>query len=233
MIKEDFVAAMEFYKSQILDSTEPLPAVPGFSPQALRLLLNFLPKVLAPETRYLEIGTFYGASLSAVLSGNQTVEALSIDHLNDLQGERLRLFVQQGVPPPVVWVSTPDQRRWINEVITTTGFGNAVFWEIDSLKLMPYRVLYVLPEGVNLFFYDGNHSYHATFHNLIRFLPCCNNQTILVVDDITYDLVLPAVEDALDVGRWDVLSSYRLETSGDEWGFAVYLISRRSGGEPK
>ncbi|MFA6043238.1 MAG: class I SAM-dependent methyltransferase [Patescibacteria group bacterium] len=225
---ESFHAGFEHYKN-LLQTDVDLPEVPGFSPHALRLLLNTIPKML-PHTNYLEVGTFYGASLAATLHKNENtnLRALAIDSLTDMQGKRFGLIINNKSPLVSVTVDVNFQRQWINKVIATVGSGNATFWELDVLKMQAAKVANFFPEGVNLFFYDGDHSYHATFESLICLLPCCSDRCILVMDDLHFDLVEQATKDAITLGGWEVLADHRVFGHENAWIFSVQLLQRKS-----
>ena len=87
-----------------------------------------------------------------------------------------------------------------------------------------------LPNGVDVFFYDGDHGAEATEYTIRRMLPLLAREAALVVDDSNMpgvvDAALRAVHGLTIVRRWDLPAAYNGDV-GQWWNGLLVLALRR------
>ena len=154
-----------------------LGQIPGFSSQGLRLLIHYLCSSLE-QPKYLEIGTFFGATLAMAMWKKQGV-FIGVDNFSGFQGHSL---VVNGKKEDRLVVERQSQRRSIQEILVIFGEGQGLFYEMDHLAVSPQLVL-EKTGGVNVFFYDGDHSTQSTADGIQHFAPAFADEVIIVVDD--------------------------------------------------
>ncbi len=121
---------------------------------------------------YLEIGSFMGASLMATLEGN--------DHLTAYTCDDFRL--------------KPTIR---NHFFQNTKHYVFKFFEQDCFTIDRSQIL-----PVDLYFFDGEHTYEAQYKALTYFIDCMDDECTFIVDDWT---MKPVQE-----GTWDAINDLGL-----------------------
>lgn len=163
------VEAAEQCRSQLADEVLSLDGMCGlYTRHFYNNLCNFA------GCRFLEIGSYHGASTCAALYAND-VTAVCIDNWSEFRGLRGRFedAVQQF------------RGRSTVEVIEKNCF------EVDSAKLAPFDV----------FLYDGNHSRESHYLALERFAPTLAEYAVVVIDDWNREPVRQGTREAVrDLG---------------------------------
>lgn len=136
-----------------------IETLPGFSSPRVRRLLNAL--CSQPGAVYLEIGVHVGSTFIPAVYGNEA-RATCIDNWQMFAGarEQFQAHVKQYIPD-----------RAINVV------------DHDCFTVDLARV----PSGVNVYFYDGDHSADAQHKALTYFAPILADQFVLIVDDCNWE----------------------------------------------
>jgi hypothetical protein len=169
----------------------------GESSPRVRRLLNAL--CSQPGAAYLEIGVNGGSTFIPAVYGNEA-RATCIDHWKMFEGSRelFDLNVRQYIP-----------ERKINVI------------EADCFTVDLVRI----PQGVNVYFYDGAHDAEAQYKALTYFAPVMADQFVLLVDDcnweepreetkkaikdlgwrVIYDVLLPGAYNGDKIGWWNGL----------------------------
>jgi hypothetical protein len=137
--------------------------IDGMSSPKIRHFLNNLGAF--PNVSYLEIGCWKGSTLISSLYGNQTVAAVAIDNWSEF-GEPKEEFaanISQFLPP--------------NQVL----FINGDCFEINVKNTFSKRV--------NVYFYDGEHSYSNQYRAFSYFNSIFEDVFIAIVDDWNWERV--------------------------------------------
>ncbi len=133
--------------------------IPGFSSNRIRHLLNNIMSI--DEINYLEIGTFKGSTFASALYQNSLNEAYAIDD----------------------WTEFRDHGDIKKEFLNNTKDYSFTFFEEDCFKLDLSKI----NKKINIFLYDGNHTYESHYNALKYYYPILDDQFIFIVDD--YDSV--------------------------------------------
>jgi hypothetical protein len=172
---EGCVCAAEREDSKL---TASVLAVPGMTSRPIRHLLNRLGGL--PDCRFLEIGTFCGA----------TVLAASYDNAGRFTAvDNFSVFRE------------PDPRpRLVANLLKFRSHCQVTLHEIDCWKLPS-----LLDAGsVNIYFYDGDHARRAQTDALVRFAHAFTDPFVLLIDDWNCDEVQLGTRDALEQLGWSV-----------------------------
>lgn len=156
---DELVRHVEGCIADVAAGRAPMPqsyAVGGFCGKHTRMLLNRL--CSGPVASYLEVGVLHGATLCAAIEGN-SVRAVGIDN-----------FCQPdfGAHPGVTLAN-----------IARYGQANLLISDaflLDAAALGP----------VDLFFYDGEHSEHATARAMPWIAPALARAALIIVDDYSW-----------------------------------------------
>jgi hypothetical protein len=153
-------------------------SVPGMTSRPIRHLLNRLGEL--PGCRFLEIGTFCGA----------TVLAASYDNPGRFTAvDNFSVFRE------------PDPRpRLLANLLKFEAHCRVTFHEIDCWKLPSM----LDPGSINIYFYDGAHTREAQADALVRFAHVFTNPFVLLVDDWNCEEVQQGTRDALVQLGWSV-----------------------------
>ena len=131
----------------------------GFSTPEIRHLMNNLCSV---ADNYLEIGTYCGSTFCSSIYKNNHLKAIAIDNFSEMQ--------DRG-----------DIRGTLNKNIAAcTGENkNVRFFDQDSFKFD----LKNIEEKIDVYFYDGDHSFDAQRDALTYYVSAMNDVFIYLVDD--------------------------------------------------
>lgn len=186
-------------------------SVRGFSTPTIRHLFSNLCNI---EGTYLEIGLFCGATF--VSSFNSKLTSIGIeDHSQDFS-EGFELV-----------------KKELKENIDKFS-GNAKEVQVHYADCFAMDKS-LLPDNIDIYFFDGFHSFETQFKALPSFLDKMANKFIWVVDDLNWPYVsegtnaaLKGLEDKIDVeGCW-ILRGYHLNNDS-VWhnGIGLYLINKK------
>jgi cephalosporin hydroxylase len=149
--------------------------VRGMSTENIRFLIHELVAVYAKGGTYFEVGVYCGCSLlSAVLFND--VYGLGVDNFSqfnrnttnkDIAFKNIKAFNQE----------------WKCEIIDAN-------FEKDFRS-----VIRNLKDSVDVYFYDGNHSYESQLNGLTCMLPYLSDKCIIIVDDTNWENVYRANSD--------------------------------------
>jgi hypothetical protein len=149
------------YESKL---NEPILAIEGYTGKKVKHFLNNLCSL--EESNYLEIGVFKGATLIAALYGNtqSLSSATAIDNWSEFGGPKKTFLENTNL-------YLPRNSFWF--------FDNDCFTQDKSIFRHP----------INIYFYDGNHSFEAQYQAFAYFNNIFDNVFIAVVDDWAWENV--------------------------------------------
>lgn len=183
--------------------------IEGMSTSKVRHLLNNLCSM--PNTQYLEIGCWKGSTWVSALYGNGSSinNATAIDNWSEFGG--------------------PEQ-DFLNN---TSYFLNGIKYQYYSVDSFNLDVKKAIPNPVNVYFYDGNHSELAQEMALTYYDSILADEFILIVDDWNWHTVRQGTHNAINKLNYRVVASFDLPAryNGDQenWWNGLYVaVIRKS-----
>jgi hypothetical protein len=152
-------------------------ALEGYSSPTVRHFLNNLCRFAA--VRYLEVGTWKGSTLMSAAYGNRGSFTAIDDFSHHVQSRR------EGQEARATLGRV--RRRFRRQC--RTRFHDSDCWD-QALRRR-------LPRGVNVYFYDGRHTYEDQYRAFTHFDPVLASPYLGVVDDWNRPYVRQATRDAL------------------------------------
>jgi hypothetical protein len=145
-------------------------SVEGLSSVKNRCLLNNL--LSMDKARYLEIGTYKGASLTSALYNNNPEYHAAIDSFRGFE-----------------WMANEFYENCRKVLGYDPNFFNADCFALDPLEKGI--------KDINIYYYDGNHSREDTAKSLPYYYDCLADEFIYIVDDFNRAEVSTGVFEAL------------------------------------
>lgn len=153
--------------------------LPGMSGIKTRIFFNGL---VFKDTRYLEIGVWQGSTFISALVNNDWELAVAIDNFSEFEGAE-EIFI--GNCQHHVLDFSPEEAEG----------KKFYFLNIDCFKLTNDHKTVL--RDMNLYFYDGGHSYNDQFDAIAMFKDIVAEKFILIVDDWNWDPVKQGTRDAI------------------------------------
>lgn len=183
--------------------------IQGLTSQRVKSFLNMLGK---NSKKYLEIGTHNGATFCSAIDGN-SLEAYAVDNWKEnIQPFKEELTIEESsIQNFKMNLLSIDSNKNIIHVINK-----------DMLKVDTSEI-----KNIDLFFYDGDHSYKSTYNALKYFYKCFSEETILIFDDANWDGVVDAVNAALYDLKANVIFKKILLNgieSTEQWWNGLYIL---------
>jgi hypothetical protein len=137
---------------------------------------------MAPGESYVEVGTYYGASLLGAMRGNKgdfvAVDLFSFEP-REVKGRKLPAASREG----------------LEENLSRFGLEGATILEGDAFEVIEGGALGTRHVGV--YYYDGPHDYDSQVRGLQAIEQWLADEALLVVDDHDWDHVARATDDYL------------------------------------
>jgi predicted O-methyltransferase YrrM len=156
--------------------------IPNLAAENVLALLNLAASLLAPGESYVEVGTYYGASLIGAMRGN-TGDFVAIDAFVfgqiEVRGRKLPAASRAG----------------LEENLRRFGCERATILEGDAFEVLEGGALG--DRRVGVYYYDGPHSYDDQLRGLRAIEPWLADEALLVVDDEDWEQVARATRDYL------------------------------------
>jgi predicted O-methyltransferase YrrM len=159
-----------------------IEGIPNLAEENVLALLNLAASLLAPGESYVEVGSFYGASLIGAMRGNPgdfvAIDRFSFD-VAEVRGRKLPRASRAG----------------LEESLRQFGEEHATILEGDAFELVEGGALG--DRRVGVYYYDGPHDYDSQVRGLRSVEPWLADEALLVVDDHDWDQVTRATADYL------------------------------------
>lgn len=185
--------------------TEQTMKIQGYSGHAVKHFLNNVCSY--PGTNYLEVGVHQGATFIPAMFMNILDNSTAVDNWS-VFGNVKDAFID-------------NSKRFIH-----TAYN---FIEQDCFTLSVDQ----FDHKVNVFFYDGDHSYDAQYKAVTYFEPFLDDTFILVVDDFNYERVEKGTLDAINASNYNTLYKEIIKTNveGDPlgwWnGMGIFVLEKK------
>src|SRR3954452_10236163 len=151
-----------------------IAGVPNLAEENVLALLNLAASLLGPGESYVEVGSYYGASLIGAMRGNEgdfvAIDRFSFD-VAEVRGRRLPRASRAG----------------LEESLRRFGEERATILEGDAFELVEGGALGERRVGV--WYYDGPHDYDSQLRGLRMVEPWLADKAVIVVDDYDWDEV--------------------------------------------
>jgi hypothetical protein len=175
----------------------------------------------AKDVRYLEVGTWHGATFCSAIEGN-TIQAVCIDswHTNDIEPMReVDGWQSKDGNPLKIFQENLAKVKGANVV---AGYNEPV----ESLDLTK------IPHTSNIVFYDGDHTYEQTKNFLDRYYDKFEETMVLVVDDWNWTQIQEATNKHIEEKEYKVLYTKEIKTTGEDpddyWnGLGVFVLRKK------
>jgi precorrin-6B methylase 2 len=189
----------------------------GMTTENIQFLINECVRITADSCVYLEIGTFLGSTIISAALYNSQARCISIDNFSQFRFKKnknlamLKENIQKFKDIRNIEFYCLDYKRAISHI----------FSKEPGLK-------------VDIYFYDGNHSYKDQLKGLNIILPHLSEKCIILIDDINWPLVQAATHDFLKQHN-DFKSVFKITTSvnlpiakkgADDWWNGFEIITR-------
>ncbi len=159
-----------------------IASVPNLATENVLALLNVAASLLGPGESYVEVGTYYGASLIGAMRGNGG-DFVAIDAFvfgeTEVRGRKL----------------PPASRPGLEENLHRFGSGSATILEGDAFEVIKGGALG--DRRVGVYYYDGPHRYEDQLRGLRAIEPWLADEALLIVDDAEWEQVARATKDYL------------------------------------
>jgi protein O-GlcNAc transferase len=156
--------------------------VPNLAEENVLALLNLGASLLDSGETYVEVGTYFGASLIGAMRGNDG-DFIAIDRFRfgplEVRGKHLPAASRAG----------------LEENLRRFGAGRATILEGDSFEVLEGGALG--DRRVGVYYYDGAHDYDSQVRGLRAVEPWLAPEALLVIDDHDWDDVGRATRDHL------------------------------------
>ncbi len=154
--------------------------IPNLATENVLALLNLSASLLGPGESYVEVGSFYGASLIGAMRGN-TGDFVAIDRFSfDVPEVR-------GRPLPRA------SRAGLEESLARFDADSATILEGDAFELIEGGALG--DRRVGVYYWDGPHDYDGQLRGMRAIEPWLTPEALIVVDDYDWEAVARATHD--------------------------------------
>lgn len=192
--------------------------VQGLSTPRVCHLLNDMVRGMDAENYYLEIGTWKGLTLCSAIHDNRGKKVIACD--------KFRLWGR--------WTGWGflARRALLRNVARQEreGAAQVTFHHMTSKALFERDL--VPRERVEVYFYDGDHTYEGTYHGVVAAAPCLTPRSYLLMDDWNDEVIQRATFDACEKAGLEIVWMRALEgdnLSQDGWwnGLGVFLLEKQ------
>ena len=167
---------------RVLRFDDVIEAIPNLAEENVLALLNLAASLLGPGESYVEVGSYYGASLIGATRGNHG-DFVAIDAFTfgatEVAGRKLPAASREG----------------LEENLRRFGAEGATILEGDAFELIEGGAL--ADRSVGVYYYDGPHDYDSQIRGVRSIEPWLADEALLVVDDFDWEQVDRATRDYL------------------------------------
>lgn len=178
--------------------------IKGMTSEKVQHLLNNL--IDQSFVNYLEIGVYNGKSFFAAIDSSNFNSAVAIDNFS-------QIFHPHGNDP-----SNEFQKLFPTY---TANKNNVKFLNKDCWAVQPSEI----PNKINVYFYDGNHSHECQYNSLKYYYEFLENEFIFVVDDWSDPNAKSGTNAAIKDLNLEIL--FEKELLGTDWWADIKVLVLR------
>ena len=191
--------------------------IPGLTSTRIQSLINGLAKT---SSKYLEIGSYQGATAASALSGNN-IDAYFVD-----MWQEAPQAVREGWETP----NTNTIQEFKKNITPYRGNNRVFISNSDMFKVNLSNI-----SNIDLFFYDGPHDFESTKNAVKYYSPTFANQSILIFDDANWTEVVQGAYKGIVESGLKILYSKKvlnsLESEKDWWnGIYIVVVEKENNG---
>jgi hypothetical protein len=207
----DYSDFVKFTAQCVADSGIPKvhTAVPGLTSPRVQTLLNSLATGVGS---YLEVGSYLGATASAVLKDN-ALNAYFVDN-----------WKEQIQPADTTKHSPPNNRTMFEENITPfVGISNVKIYDCDLFE----TPINEMANSIQMFLYDGPHDQETTKQAVMYYYSTLANEAILIFDDANWEGVVEGAKQGLEEVEANIVYEKLMINSQEsitEWWNGLYIM---------
>lgn len=185
--------------------------VPGLSSKRVDKLLNALGGI---STSYLEVGCLGGRTFSSAISGNK-LRAYAVDHWKEgVAAENGQIDI------------TVTKQDFIDNILPYKGDNSIRVFNCDFINVDKTNIT-----DVDLFLYDGDHSYESTKLAVQYFADTFADECILVFDDANWDGVIDGALDGIKAAGLNLVYDKKILNNiedADRWwnGLLIAVVTK-------
>jgi cephalosporin hydroxylase len=176
--------------------------VDGMTTPNIQSLLNALCK---GKKVYMEIGSYQGATVLGAAHGNPKTKCFAVDNFSqfDKRGENERIL-REAIKP----------------------YENITLIKEDSLKAI--EMTKETGTIVDVFFFDGEHTYKATLDALLAIRDNVATDGYIVVDDTNWQTIQDAVDMFVTTTDFEIVFEKKSSKNGDDqWWNGITVLQRK------
>lgn len=182
--------------------------VDGLTSENIKFLINEIVRKFCPQGVYLEVGIWKGCSLISASLFNPLARCIGIDDFSEFNDGRNEEILQ-------------------NNLAKFPGL-KAEYYKGDYRKVIKDVFLKEPSSKVDVYFYDGNHSYENQLEGLKTVKPYLAKNCLIIVDDVNWERVEKANSVFLSENP-DFKSILKIKTKGnasEDWWNGIEIIGR-------
>lgn len=182
--------------------------LPGLTSPRVQTLLNLLANGVGS---YLEVGSYLGATASAVLKNND-LNAVFVDNW------------KENIQPANDNIKLPEtsKEQFTKNIEKYVGNSNVNIFDCDLFEFPTGQ----FTNSIQMFFYDGPHDKETTKQAVLNYYTTFSKEAILVFDDANWQGVVEgAMEGLLESGAQITYQKLMLnsEENSNEWWNGLYI----------
>jgi hypothetical protein len=188
--------------------------IPNLATENVLALLNLAASCLGSDESYVEVGSFYGASLIGAMRGN-TGDFVAIDRFSfdvpEVRGRQLPHASREG----------------LEQSLARFGAESATILEGDAFDLIEGGAL--AGRRVGVYYWDGPHDYDGQLRGMRAIEPWLAPEALIVVDDYDWEAVAQATHDYVAAeAEAELLVEIGGEAAGQVWWWdGVAVVAKR------
>lgn len=184
-------------------------SIPGLTSTRVQSLINGIAK---SSSKYLEIGSYQGATAAAALSGNK-LDAYFVDTWQDAPQA-----VREGWETPL----TNSLEEFKNNIAPYKGNNKVFISNSDMFKVNVNNI-----SGIDLFFYDGPHDAESTRKAVKYYSTAFADESILIFDDANWTEVVQGAHKGIVESGLKILYTKKVLNSIEsdtDWWNGLYVV---------
>ena len=182
----------------------------GLSTENIRFLINEVTRRFAKNGVYLEIGTFLGCSLLSAALFNYSTRCIGVDNFSEFNPK------------------SENNSTFKKNLEKFNNPENIEFYNQDYKTVIPDLFSKEPNTKVNVYYYDGKHTYGNQLEGLNIILPHLSYKCVILVDDVNRRCVEEANKYFIKKNL-DFKSVFKIKTeksNSPDWGNGFEIITR-------